>query len=140
MSEAFPSPKLAKQLTVTELEDIRESVLALEEALKSVPEEFDFSFQEKIHRVLDVTNEITNHTKLLRETIEQSQVSFQKEITNALIQEQNKRLDKHQVKIENLFYGCVRPDKLSLICFSAFVAILIGAAIGSAFYILAFVL
>ncbi|GAL27783.1 hypothetical protein JCM19239_1504 [Vibrio variabilis] len=131
---------LTKELTLDELHELREEIATLEEALKNVPEEFDFSFQEKIHRVLDITNELTDHTKQLRDTIEHSQLSFQKGLIETAIYEQNKRLDKHQVKIENLLYGCVLTDKLSLILFVAFVAILIGAAIGSAFYILAFVL
>lgn len=47
MSEGFPYPKLTKQLTLLELEDMREEILALGEALKLVPSEFDASFQKK---------------------------------------------------------------------------------------------
>ncbi|MCG9625386.1 hypothetical protein L1D34_11075 [Vibrio mediterranei] len=139
MTESFPYPKLAKQLTVSELEDIREEVLALAEALKHVPEEFDFSFQEKIHRVLDITNELTSYTKQLRDTIEQSQTSFQEELIHTLAQEQHKRLDQHHTKVENLIYDRIVTDKTFILLSMIGIALLVGGALGSFFYMLAFV-
>lgn len=53
--------KLIKSLTIDDLADLREEVIALDEALKRVPHSFDKSFQEKINTILHITSEVEKH-------------------------------------------------------------------------------
>ncbi|WP_321273624.1 hypothetical protein [uncultured Vibrio sp.] len=140
MSEGFPYPKLTKQLTVLELEDIREELLALSEAMKLVPSEFDASFQQKINRVLDVTSEVEHHSKQLRAGIEQSHKAF----SETLIQKQQKQYERLLKAIDNKI-----EDKLSdyipvnkeFIFTALFInALIVGSILGGVFYLLAFTL
>lgn len=65
--------QITKELTLDELHEVREALLALSEALKLVPSEFDTSFQKKINRLLDITSEVEHHSRQLRTDIEHSQ-------------------------------------------------------------------
>lgn len=138
MSEGFPYPKLTKQLTVLELEDIREELLALSEAMRLVPSEFDASFQQKINRVLDITSEVEHHSKQLRAAIEQSQKAF----SETLIQKQQKQYERLlkaiDKRIEDKLSGYI-PVTKGLILTAWFInALLVGSILGAVFYLLAF--
>jgi hypothetical protein len=140
MSEGFPYPKLTKQLTVLELEDIREELLALSEAMRLVPSEFDASFQQKINRVLDITSEVEHHSKQLRAGIEQSQKAF----SETLIQKQQKQyellllsIDK---RIEDKLSGYIPVTKRFIFTALFINALIVGSILGGVFYLLAFAL
>ncbi|ANQ23749.1 hypothetical protein BA893_19115 [Vibrio natriegens] len=138
MSEGFPYPKLTKQLTVLELEDIREELLALSEAMRLVPSEFDASFQQKINRVLDIISEVEHHSKQLRAAIEQSQKAF----SETLIQKQQKQYERLlkaiDKRIEDKLSGYI-PVTKGLILTALFInALLVGSILGAVFYLLAF--
>lgn len=138
MSEGFPYPKLTKQLTVLELEDIREELLALSEAMKLVPSEFDASFQQKINRVLDITSEVEHHSKQLRAGIEQSQKAF----SETLIQEQQKQYERLLKAIDKRFEDKLsdyEPVNKGFIFTALFInALIVGSILGGVFYLLAF--
>ncbi len=140
MSEGFPYPKLTKQLTVLELEDIREELLTLSEAMRLVPSEFDASFQQKINRVLDITSEVEHHSKQLRAGIEQSQKAF----SETLIQKQEKQYERLlkaiDKRIEDKLSGYMPVNK-GLIFTALFInALFVGSILGGVFYLLAFAL
>ncbi|MCY9876898.1 hypothetical protein OTK59_10070 [Vibrio natriegens] len=140
MSEGFPYPKLTKQLTVLELEDIREELIALSEAMRLVPSEFDASFQQKINRVLDITSEVEHHSKQLRAGIEQSQKAF----SETLIQKQEKQYERLlkaiDKRIEDKLSGYMPVNK-GFIYTALFInALFVGSILGGVFYLLAFAL
>ncbi|MFZ6042144.1 hypothetical protein ACOV11_16815 [Vibrio natriegens] len=140
MSEGFPYPKLTKQLAVLELEDIREELLTLSEAMRLVPSEFDASFQQKINRVLDITSEVEHHSKQLRAGIEQSQKAF----SETLIQKQEKQYERLlkaiDKRIEDKLSGYMPVNK-GLIFTALFInALFVGSTLGGVFYLLAFAL
>ncbi len=132
---------IAKELTLDELHELREEILTLEEALKQVPQEFDFSFQEKIHRVLDITSELEHYTKQLRDTITQSQQTFQQELNNSLIQEQSRHHDKLKAELKNLLYEQSKNQVSRTFIFwcMVFNAVVVGGSLGGIFYVLAFI-
>jgi len=138
MSEGFPYPTLTKQLTLVELEEMREELLALGEALKLVPSEFDASFQQKINRVLDITSEVEHHSKQLRAGIEQSQQAF----SDSLIQEMRKRheqqLDAIDKCISDKLSGYIPVNKRFFFIALFVNALFVGSLLGAVFYLLAF--
>ena len=134
MSEGFPYPKLTKQLTVLELEDIREELLALSEAMKLVPSEFDASFQQKINRVLDITSEVEHHSKQLRAGIEQSQKAF----SETLIQKQQKQYERLLKAIDNKLSSYIPVNKGFILTALFINALFVGSILGVVFYLLAF--
>ncbi|MFZ8767002.1 hypothetical protein LCE44_13865 [Vibrio harveyi] len=138
MSEGFPYPKLTKQLTLLKLEDMREEILALGEALKLVPSEFDASFQKKIHRLLDITSEVEHHSRQLRTGIEQSQQAFH----NSLTQDIRKECDQHLLAINKLISGKLSgyiPVNKGFFFTALLVnAVFVGSLLGGVFYLLAF--
>ena len=136
MSEGFPYPKLTKQLTVLELEDIREELLALSEAMRLVPSEFDASFQQKINRVLDITSEVEHHSKQLRAGIEQSQKAF----SETLIQQQQKQYELLLISIDNKLSGYIPVTKRFIFTALFINALIVGSILGGVFYLLAFAL
>lgn len=140
MSEGFPYPKLTKQLTVLELEDIREELLALSEAMRLVPSEFDASFQQKINRVLDITSEVEHHSKQLRAGIEQSQKAF----SETLIQKQEKQYERLlkaiDKRIEDKLSGYIPVNKGFIFTALFINALFVGSILGGVFYLLAFAL
>ncbi|WP_372378855.1 hypothetical protein ACBZ91_21660 [Vibrio natriegens] len=140
MSEGFPYPKLTKQLTVLELEDIREELLALSEAMRLVPSEFDASFQQKINRVLDITSEVEHHSKQLRAGIEQSHKAF----NETLIQKQQKQYEQLlkaiDKRIEDKLSGYIPVNKGFILAALFINALFVGSILGGAFYLLAFAL
>ncbi|MFW8631645.1 hypothetical protein [Vibrio natriegens] len=140
MSEGFPYPKLTKQLTVLELEDIREELLALSEAMRLVPSEFDASFQQKINRVLDITSEVEHHSKQLRAGIEQSQKAF----SETLIQKQEKQYERLlkaiDKRIEDKLSGYMPVNKGFIFTALFINALFVGSILGGVFYLLAFAL
>ncbi len=140
MSEGFPYPKLTKQLTVLELEDIREELLTLSEAMRLVPSEFDASFQQKINRVLDITSEVEHHSKQLRAGIEQSQKAF----SETLIQKQEKQYERLlkaiDKRIEDKLSGYIPVNKGFIFTALFINALFVGSILGGVFYLLAFAL
>ncbi len=138
MSEGFPYPKLTKQLTLLELEDMREELLALSETLKLVPREFDTSFQKKINRILDITNEVEHHTKQLRASIEKSQ----REFSDSLIQEVSKKHEQQLVaidkRISDKLSGYIPVNKGFFFAALFVNAIFVGSLLGGVFYLMAF--
>ena len=134
MSEGFPYPKLTKQLTVLELEDIQEELLALSEAMKLVPSEFDASFQQKINRVLDITSEVEHHSKQLRAGIEQSQKAF----SETLIQKQQKQYERLLKAIDNKLSSYIPVNKGFILTALFINALFVGSILGVVFYLLAF--
>lgn len=137
MSEAFPYPKLTKQLTLSELEDIREASLAMSEALALIPKEFDASIQQKINRVLDITSEVEHHTRQLRNSIEQAQKASHESLNHEIrdiIQQHH--IDNQQM-IARTISGYIPVNK-GFFFASIIAATLIGGGImGAVFYWLA---
>ncbi|WP_104029891.1 hypothetical protein [Vibrio jasicida] len=130
--------KITKELTLDELHELREAVLALSEAMKLVPSEFDASFQQKINRVLDITSEVEHHSKQLRAGIEQSQQAF----SDSLIQEVRKKHEQQLVaidkRISDKLSGYIPVNK-SFFFIALFVnAVFVGSLLGAVFYLLAF--
>ncbi|GAK21654.1 hypothetical protein [Vibrio owensii] len=130
--------KITKELTLDELHELRETVLALSEAMKLVPSEFDASFKQKINRLLDITSEVEHHSKQLRTGIEQSQQAF----SDSLIKEIKRKHEQQLIAIDK----CI-SDKLSgyipvnkgLFFTALFVnAVFAGSLLGGVFYLLAF--
>ncbi|MGR5445419.1 hypothetical protein ACPV47_10985 [Vibrio jasicida] len=138
MSEGFPYPKLTKQLTLLELEDMREEILALGEALKLVPSEFDASFQKKINRLLDITSEVEHHSRQLRTGIEKSQQAFHYSLTQDLRKEYDQQLVAINKLISGKLSGYIPVNKGFF--FSALLvnAVFVGSLLGGVFYLLAF--
>lgn len=130
--------QITKELTLDELHELRETVLALSEAIKLVPSEFDASFQQKINRLLDITSEVEHHSRQLRVGIEQSQQIF----SDSLIQKVGQKHEQQLVAINRLI-----SDKLSgyipvnkgFFFTALFVnAVFVGSLLGAVFYLLAF--
>ncbi|WP_281546252.1 hypothetical protein [Grimontia sp. SpTr1] len=74
-SEKLPMSKLVKELTVAEIEDLRELVISVSEALEMVPKSFDNSFQSKINRIIDVSSDLEASIKKLLKEVEKVQIS-----------------------------------------------------------------
>ncbi|MDA0385568.1 hypothetical protein [Vibrio owensii] len=149
MSEGVPYPELTKLLTVAELQDIREEILSLSEALKSVPSEYDASFQQKINRVLDITSEVEHHTRKLRNEIEEAQRLFKESVTDNqnAFHESLKQLflDRYEQQlgfIERKIDGALSNKKglgfAQTLTLALTTALVTGATIGGVFYVLAF--
>lgn len=149
MSEGVPYPKLTKLLTVTELQDIHEEILSLSEALKTVPSEYDASFQQKINRVLDITSEVEHHTRKLRNEIEEAQRLFNQSVTdnqNAFHESLKKLfLDRYEQQlgfIERKIGETLSDSKgfsfAQALTLALGTALVTGATIGGIFYLLAF--
>lgn len=85
-TESVPFAKLIKQLTVTELEDLREHIISVIEAIESVPKQFDSSFQAKINNILEIVSEIEVHSKNLKKEIENSTKSDTEKIIEKLLE------------------------------------------------------
>ncbi|WP_191117127.1 hypothetical protein [Vibrio campbellii] len=138
MSEGFPYPKLAKQLTLLELEDMREEILALGEALKLVPSEFDTSFQKKINRLLDITSEVEHHSRQLRTDIEHSQQSFHNSLKRDLRKEYDQQLVSINKLISGKLSGYIPVNKGFFFTALLVNAVFVGSLLGGVFYLLAF--
>ena len=149
MSEGVPYPKLTKLLTVTELQDIREEILSLSEALKSVPSEYDASFQQKINRVLDITSEVEHHTRKLRNEIEEAQRlfkqsvtdnqdAFHKSISNQIATGQVQQLGHIKRVIDEKLSNGKALTFTQVLTLTLATALVTGASIGGVFYALAF--
>lgn len=82
MSNGVPYAKLTKQLTVLEISEMTEELISLSDALKLIPKEFDASFQQKLNRILDITNEIEHHSNLLKKNVELAQNATKEQIKN----------------------------------------------------------
>ncbi|MFH0270590.1 hypothetical protein [Vibrio jasicida] len=138
MSEGFPYPKLTKQLTLLELEDMREELSALSEALKLVPSEFDASFQQKINRVLDITSEVEHHSKQLRTGIEHSQQAFHNSLIRDMRQEHEQQLVAIKKLISGKLSGYIPVNKGFFFTALLVNAVFVGSLLGGVFYLLAF--
>lgn len=130
--------QITKELTLDEIHELREAILALSEALKLVPSEFDASFQKKIHRLLDITSEVEHHSRQLRTDIEHSQQSFR----NSLKQDLRKEYDQQLVSINKLISGKLSgyiPVNKGFFFTALLVnAVFVGSLLGGVFYLLAF--
>ncbi|HHY0508150.1 TPA: hypothetical protein ACVU5Q_004454 [Vibrio parahaemolyticus] len=129
--------QITKELTLEELHELREEILSLSEALKTVPSEYDASFQQKMNRVLDITSEVEHHTRQLRNSIEQAQKasheSLNREIRDII---QQHHID-NQKMIARTISGYIPVNK-GLFFTSIIAATLIGGGImGTVFYWLA---
>ncbi|WP_434529589.1 hypothetical protein [Vibrio sp. K4] len=149
MSEGVPYPKLTKLLTVMELQDIREEILSLSEALKSVPREYDASFQQKTNRVLDITSEVEHHTRKLRNEIEEAQRlfkqsvtdnqdTFHKSISNQISTGQVQQLGHIKRVIDEKLSTKKALTFAQVLTLTLATALVTGASIGGVFYALAF--
>lgn len=149
MSEGVPYPKLTKLLTVAELQDIREEILSLSEALKSVPREYDASFQQKTNRVLDITSEVEHHTRKLRNEIEEAQRlfkqsvtdnqdAFHKSISNQIATGQVQQLGHIKRVIDEKSSNGKALTFAQVLTLTLATALVTGASIGGVFYALAF--
>lgn len=133
MSDGVPYPKLTKQLTVMEISEITEEVISLSEALKLIPKEFDASFQQKLNRVLDVTNEIEHHSNLLKKNVELAQIA-----TKEQIKDDNKELISTISKeIKSHLNGYMIINKYALFAIAIASSSLVGIISGFIFYFLA---
>ncbi|WP_038869280.1 hypothetical protein [Vibrio jasicida] len=130
--------QITKELTLDELHELRETVLALSEALKLVPSEFDASFQQKINRLLDITSEVEHHSRQLRTGIEHSQQAFH----NSLLQDVRKESAQQLINIEkcisNKLSGYIPVNKGFFFTALLVNAVFIGSILGGVFYLLAF--
>lgn len=129
--------QITKELTLEELHELREEILSLSEALKTVPSEYDASFQQKMNRVLDITSEVEHHTQQLRNGIEQAQKasheSLNREIRDII---QQHHIDNQQM-IARTISGYIPVNK-GFFFASIIAATLIGGGImGTVFYWLA---
>ncbi|HGS4746568.1 TPA: hypothetical protein ACMDSL_004010 [Vibrio parahaemolyticus] len=129
--------EITKELTLEELHELREEILSLSEALKTVPSEYDASFQQKMNRVLDITSEVEHHTRQLRNSIEQAQKasheSLNREIRDII---QQHHIDNQQM-IARTISGYIPVNK-GFFFASIIAATLIGGGImGTVFYWLA---
>jgi len=129
--------QITKELTLEELHELREEILSLSEALKTVPSEYDASFQQKMNRVLDITSEVEHHTRQLRNGIEQAQKasheSLNREIRDII---QQHHIDNQQM-IARTISGYIPVNK-GFFFASIIAATLIGGGImGTVFYWLA---
>ncbi|WP_261887491.1 hypothetical protein [Vibrio aerogenes] len=76
---------LVKQLTVEEIEEIREAVHSLDETIRQIPKELDGSFQSKINRILDITSDVEAQSRALRKQSELNQQGeFSPQLNTAL--------------------------------------------------------
>lgn len=130
--------QITKELTLDELHELREAILALSEALKLIPSEFDTSFQKKINRLLDITGEVEHHSRQLRTDIEKSQQTFY----NSFKQDLRKEYDQQLVSINKLISGKLSgyiPVNKGFFFTALFVnAVFVGSLLGAVFYLLAF--
>ncbi|WP_045423219.1 hypothetical protein [Vibrio jasicida] len=130
--------QITKELTLDELHELREAILALSEALKLVPSEFDTSFQKKINRLLDITSEVEHHSRQLRTDIEKSQQTFY----NSFKQDLRKEYDQQLVSINKLISGKLSgyiPVNKGFFFTTLLVnAVFVGSLLGGVFYLLAF--
>ncbi|WP_085344640.1 hypothetical protein [Vibrio sp. ArtGut-C1] len=129
--------QITKELTLEELHELREEILSLSEALKTVPSEYDASFQQKMNRVLDITSEVEHHTRQLRNSIEQAQKASHESLSHEIrdiIQQHH--IDNQQM-IARTISGYIPVNK-GLFFASIIAATLIGGGImGTVFYWLA---
>ncbi|MCR9998683.1 hypothetical protein NB620_00190 [Vibrio alginolyticus] len=129
--------EITKELTLEELHELREEILSLSEALKTVPSEYDASFQQKINRVLDITSEVEHHTRQLRNSIEQAQKASHESLNHEIrdiIQQHH--IDNQQM-IARTISGYIPVNK-GFFFASIIAATLIGGGImGTVFYWLA---
>ncbi|MGR5139909.1 hypothetical protein [Vibrio jasicida] len=130
--------QITKELTLDELHELQEAILALSEALELVPSEFDASFQKKINRLLDITSEVEHHSRQLRTGIEHSQQAFH----NSLKQDLRKEYDQQLVAINKLVSGKLSgyiPVNKGFFFTALLVnAVFVGSLLGGVFYLLAF--
>lgn len=129
--------EITKELTLEELHELREEILSLSEALKTVPSEYDASFQQKINRVLDITSEVEHHTRQLRNSIEQAQKASHESLNHEIREIiQQHHIDNQQM-IARTISGYIPVNK-GFFFASIIAATLIGGGImGAVFYWLA---
>lgn len=129
--------EITKELTLEELHELREEILSLSEALKTVPSEYDASFQQKINRVLDITSEVEHHTRQLRNSIEQAQKASHESLNHEIREIiQQHHIDNQQM-IARTISGYIPVNK-GFFFASIITATLIGGGImGTVFYWLA---
>ncbi|HBC3568520.1 TPA: hypothetical protein KD091_004632 [Vibrio parahaemolyticus] len=130
--------EITKELTLEELHELREEILSLSEALKTVPSEYDASFQQKMNRVLDITSEVEHHTRQLRNSIEQAQKASHESLNHEIREIiQQHHIDNQQM-IARTISGYIPVNK-GFFFASIIAATLIGGGImGAVFYWLAF--
>ena len=109
MSERVSMPNLVKQLTVEQIEDIREIVISLNEGLEQLPKTFDKSFKEKINTILDITKEIEKHSINLKSNILESQ-----KVQNSIIMNKLNDFQKENIKTITESVKKSQPSKLNL--------------------------
>lgn len=137
--------EVTKELTIDEVHELREELLSLSQALKTVPSEYDASFQQKINRVLDITSEVEHHTRKLRNELEESQRSFnqsqgeqQTQFHEAIGKQITARHEQQLGFIEKKINDTLSGNKRFLFVNTLVTSLLTGATIGATFYLLAF--
>ncbi|EJE8675707.1 hypothetical protein M5236_004422 [Vibrio parahaemolyticus] len=140
---------VTKELTLEELHELREEILSLSEALKTVPSEYDASFQQKINRVLDITSEVEHHTRKLRNEIEEAQRLFNQSVTDnqnafheslkqLFLDRYEQQLGFIERKIGETLSGNKGFSFAQALTLALGTALVTGASIGGVFYALAF--
>ncbi|EOV0110315.1 hypothetical protein ACWO25_004532 [Vibrio parahaemolyticus] len=140
---------VTKELTLEELHELREEILSLSEALKTVPSEYDASFQQKINRVLDITSEVEHHTRKLRNEIEEAQRLFNQSVTDnqnafheslkqLFLDRYEQQLGFIERKIGETLSGRKGFGFAQALTLALGTALVTGATIGGIFYLLAF--
>ncbi|WDZ72252.1 hypothetical protein PWW31_15450 [Vibrio harveyi] len=132
--------QITKELTLDELHELRETVLALSETIKLVPSEFDASFQQKINRVLDITCEMEQHSRKLRSAIEQSQIMFSDSLVQQLQTQHEQQLKAIDKRISNKLSGYIPVNKGFFFTALFVNALFVSSLLGTVFYLLAFIL
>lgn len=132
--------QITKELTLDELHELRDTILALSEAIKLVPSEFDTSFQQKINRILDITSEMEQHSRKLRSAIEHSQIMFGDSLIQQLKTQHEQQLKAIDKQISNKLKGYIPINKGFFFTALFINALFVSSLLGVVFYLLAFVL
>ncbi|APP08121.1 hypothetical protein [Vibrio harveyi] len=132
--------QITKELTLDELHELRDTILALSEAIKLVPSEFDASFQQKINRILDITSEMEQHSRKLRSAIEHSQIMFGDSLIQQLKTQHEQQLKAIDKQISNKLKGYIPINKGFFFTALFINALFVSSLLGVVFYLLAFVL
>ncbi len=132
--------QITKELTLDELHELRDTILALSEAIKLVPSEFDTSFQQKINRILDITSEMEQHSRKLRSAIEHSQIMFGDSLIQQLKTQHEQQLKAIDKQISNKLKGYIPINKGIFFTVLFINVLFVSSLLGVVFYLLAFVL
>ncbi|MGO3848719.1 MAG: hypothetical protein ACTJIB_10610 [Pseudoalteromonas prydzensis] len=108
-------PELARK----EVEALRSEISGLESALKVVPDEFNYSFGNKINRILDVASEIEDHTKKYQQTLVLDLQNLLSNYVDSINKKLSNEIKSNFIIKDNMFYLAIFLSSVFGGCVSA---------------------